>query len=280
MLAHSSGSSSTVGTHPQGGSMTDTANVTGRPFALTEGGPAFRIEKRLKLVGENAPLIIRRAFFSIVLTWIPLFICSALQGLAFGERVPVPFARDFAVHARFLLTVPLFFCAEAFLGPHLAQAARHFVTSGLVLEKDYPKFDEAINQGLKWRDSVIVEAVFVALAYVFTFSANRSLAVHVSTWRHLVTDSGSTLTWAGWWFSAFCAPLFQFLALRWTWRIFLWAQFLWRMSKLNLQLIPTHPDEAGGLAFVGEAQRLFGILLFAYSITVSGVLANSVIYDK
>ena len=44
--------------------------------------------------------------------------------------------------------------------------------------------------------------------------------------------------------------------------------------------MPTHPDEAAGLAFVGGAQRHFGVVLLAYSIAVAGVLANSVIYDK
>jgi hypothetical protein len=68
--------------------------------------------------------------------------------------------------------------------------------------------------------------------------------------------------------------------LRWLWRFLLWAQFLWRTSRLNLQLTPTHPDEAGGLAFVGESQRFFGLILFAYSAAVAGVLANEVIYDR
>lgn len=52
------------------------------------------------------------------------------------------------------------------------------------------------------------------------------------------------------------------------------------MSKLNLVLVPTHPDEAGGLAFTGSAQRYFGIVLLAYSIAVSGVAAERVVYDK
>jgi hypothetical protein len=62
--------------------------------------------------------------------------------------------------------------------------------------------------------------------------------------------------------------------------LFLWSQFLWRMSKLKLNLMPTHPDEAGGLAFVGEAQRFFGVIVFAYSAAAAGVLANGVIYDR
>jgi hypothetical protein len=52
------------------------------------------------------------------------------------------------------------------------------------------------------------------------------------------------------------------------------------MSKLKLNLMPTHPDEAGGLAFVGEAQRFFGIVVFAYSFAAAGILANGVIYDR
>jgi hypothetical protein len=52
------------------------------------------------------------------------------------------------------------------------------------------------------------------------------------------------------------------------------------MNNLELQLVPTHPDEAGGLAFVGESQRFFGVVLLAYSIAVAGVLANGVLYDR
>jgi len=52
------------------------------------------------------------------------------------------------------------------------------------------------------------------------------------------------------------------------------------MSKLNLKLIPTHPDEAAGLAFVGEAHQFFSIILFAVSIATAGVLADDIVYDN
>jgi hypothetical protein len=74
-------------------------------------------------------------------------------------------------------------------------------------------------------------------------------------------------------------PFFWFLIMRWLWRLFLWFQFLGRVSKLDMQLFPTHPDEAGGLGFVGGAQRFFGIILFAFSLASSGVLARSIVYD-
>jgi hypothetical protein len=260
--------------------MDDTVSGNHPKLLLTEGGPIYRLEVRLGLIRADSPRIVRRAFLSILVTWIPLLVLSALQHGAAGHLVQVPFLRDFAVHARFLLSVPLLLLAEAILGPRLAHAAEHFVESGLVIQQDYEKFDTAIVRGLKWCDSTVAEALLIVLAYVLTVFSLVSMAIHVSTWYVLKTSSGNMLTWSGWWFVVFCVPLFQFLAIRWLWRLFLWAQFLWRMKNLKLQLIPTHPDEAAGLGFVGETQRFFGIILLAYSISVAGVLANGVLYDK
>jgi hypothetical protein len=260
--------------------MTDQALTNQPMLLLTEGGPTYRIEKRLGLIRENSPCIMRRTFLSILLTWVPLLALSALQGTAVGHHVAMPFLRDFAVHARFILSVPLLIFAEVILGPHLGHASVHFIHSGLVLEEDFKRFDSAVEQGLRWRDSTVAELLLALLAYILAITSLKSMAVQASTWH--VAHSGSTvsLTWAGWWFVLFCVPLFQFLTLRWLWRLFLWGQFLWRMSKLNLNLIPTHPDEAAGLAFVGEAHRYFSMILFAVSIATASVLANDIVYDN
>jgi hypothetical protein len=52
-----------------------------------------------------------------------------LQGTAVGHPVAMPFLRDFAVHARFILAVPLLIFAEVILGPHLGHASVHFIHS-------------------------------------------------------------------------------------------------------------------------------------------------------
>jgi len=41
--------------------------------------------------------------------------------------------------------------------------------------------------------------------------------------------------------------LFRFLVFRWTWKLVLWYWFIWRVSRLDLRLIPGHPDRDGGL---------------------------------
>ena len=249
-----------------------------RRFLLTDGGPSHRLEVRLGLIRADPAGIVRRSSLCILVTWLPLLLLSALQGNAIGHRVGIPFLGDFAAHARFLLAVPLLLAATV-LGPWLADAASQFVDAGLVTAEEFQRFDAAIDRGLKWRDSGAAELVLVLLGYALSVTNLTSMAVHVSTWYALRTDSGITVTWAGWWLVLFCVPLMQFLILRWLWRSFLWAQFLWRMNRLKLQLVPIHPDQAAGLAFVGEVQQYFALVLFAFSIAVAGVLANGIVYD-
>jgi hypothetical protein len=260
--------------------MEPTSSPTSRPFLLMEGGPLFSIEKRVGLIKERVPRTKRRAVVAALLTWVPLLALSAIGGRAFGHTVPVSFIRDFSAYSRFLLAVPLLLLAENIIGPRIAQAASHFVQSGVVIEKDFGKFDKLVELGLHARDSIIAEVVLVVLVYVTTIIGFKETAVHATTWYATHTETGSSLTMAGWWLLGFCTPLYQFLIYRWLWRLFLWFHFLTRIRNLDLQLFPTHPDEAGGLGFVGDSQRFFGILLFAISIGSTGVLANDIVYDK
>jgi hypothetical protein len=252
-----------------------------RPFLLMEGGPLFRIERRVGLIRANTPFTIRRAILAACLTWLVLLILSALQGGALGKAVSIPFLHDFSTYSRFLVGVPLLLMAEIVLGPRIAEATKFFLIAGIVKREDFQAFDDAVESGLRLRDSVVVELMIALLSYLVSFYASQRLAVSTSTWHSIPSESGGfTRTWAGWWLILFCTPLMHFLVFRWLWRIFLWFRFLSKVSRLNLQLFPTHPDQAGGLGFVGEAQRFFGILVFAYSCGITGVVANQVLYAK
>lgn len=248
------------------------------PFLLMQGGPLYRIERRIGLVRENSPLTIHRAVFAACITWLPLLVFTLLRGTALGN-VRIPFLHDFSAYSRFLLGVPLLLLTELILAPRIAGAAEHFLLSGIVQPKDYAHFDGAVEKGLRLRDSVLAEIIIVTLSYAATFLNYHQFAVHASTWYSIDEGNGSfVLTGAGWWLLLVSVPLLQFLTLRWFWRIFLWFRFLGTVSKLDLRLFPTHPDKAGGLGFIGEAQRFFALLFFAYSCAVTGVLANEVIY--
>jgi hypothetical protein len=67
--------------------------------------------------------------------------------------------------------------------------------------------------------------------------------------------------------------LYEFLLFRWYFRLFIWAQFLWRVSRLDLDLKPTHPDKVGGLGFVGTSVFAFSPIAAANGVLVAGFLA-------
>jgi hypothetical protein len=260
--------------------MATESSRTNRPFLLMEGGPLFSLEQRIGSVRKKAPLTKRRALYSILITWVPLFVLSLIQGTAIGRSLPVPFLRDFSAYTRFLIAVPLFLLAENILGPRIADTSEHFVTSNIILAPDYDLFDEAVARGLRRRDSKTAEIVIAIIAIALSIGGFTATAVHATTWYAMQSSTGRSLTWAGWWFICIALPMYHFLAIRWLWRLFLWFQFLAAMNKLNLQLFPTHPDQAGGIGFVGEAQRFFGILIFASSCATAGIIANEIVYNK
>jgi hypothetical protein len=101
------------------------------------------------------------------------------------------------------------------------------------------------------------------------------LPLAVSTWR--ATPAGDP-TWAGWWYHLVSLPMFQFLFWRWCWRLVIWSYLLWRISRLDLQLIPTHPDAAGGLAVLGVAHVDLAPFAFAGCAVLSASYAEQMLY--
>src|SRR5262249_10142960 len=73
-------------------------------------------------------------------------------------------------------------------------------------------------------------------------------------------------------------PAFQFILLRWYFRILIWARFLWQVSRLELALIPTHPDRLGGLGFLANTAFAFIPLLMAHGAMLAGLLANRIFH--
>src|SRR5262245_65066600 len=86
------------------------------------------------------------------------------------------------------------------------------------------------------------------------------------------------LSLAGMWYMFVSVPCFQFLLLRWYFRIFIWARFLWQTSRLELALVPTHPDRLGGLGFLANTAFAFTPLLTAHGAMLAGLIANRIFH--
>jgi hypothetical protein len=247
-------------------------------FSLTEGGPGTAFMKRLRLIHpEMGTGSARTALILMALIWLPLCVLCLIEGLAFGG-VKLPFFYDFAAHTRFLLAVPVLVLADIPVGARLRQVVRHFLTAGLIREKDLSKFGGVLLDTLRFRDARAAELTLLVLAYVGTYNAVSGFTLQSgSTW--FKAQPGHGLTLVGYWYAFVALPIFQFLMLRWVYRMVVWSRFLWKISKFDLLFTPTHPDAAGGLAFIGKGLIPFGVILFALSAVVSSGIASRILFS-
>ena len=117
-------------------------------------------------------------------------------------------------------------------------------------------------------------------AYAITLSgAALKLAAESSSWLVTVGSDGAGLTVAGWWCALVSSPLFWFLLLRWLWRHAVWGLPLRDLARLELRLVATHPDGAGGLAFIGQYPNAFAALVLAMSCVLGAAIAQTLLHD-
>jgi len=244
---------------------------------IFDGGPPLRLEKSLGLVKPNERRTVRRAVLTVLIAWAPLFIISAVESLALGENKLGSLIGDLTAVSRYLIVAPLFILAEEGTIFRLGQIARHFVDAGIITALDRPRFEGIVAQARRLLDSVTVEVLVVALAYLAMIILMRVFPDQDIPLWHKAGDSGRGYSWAGWWHALVSAPIFLVLLLGWLWRILIWGLFLFRVSRLDLQLVPAHPDLVGGLQFVGLSLRAFLVLSFAISTSVAGGVAYRVL---
>ena len=245
-------------------------------FSVVIGGPVYDFLMRHGIVRLRLPNVMRRVGAFVAITWLPLFFLSLTGGVAFGDKVRIPLLYDFAVNGRLLLALPLMLLAEIVIDPAIRSAVQEFIQSGLVQETEFPGFETVLQKIQALRDSAIPDLAMLVLAFfpVFLFQHEWSLNA-VSSWH----TNGQVLTTAGWWYATISAPLFRFLVYRWLFRYFVWALLLWKLSKVNLHLMPTHPDKVAGLGFLALSQAKTGILFCAFACGFAGNVANTMVHE-
>ncbi|HET9385352.1 MAG TPA: hypothetical protein VFO67_09405 [Gemmatimonadales bacterium] len=246
-------------------------------FSVVLGGPLFQLFRKAHLAGDALELMTQRVIAVVALNWVPLLILTTIQGLALGTKVVVPFLYDIEAQARILLFLPLLVGAELIVHQRLRPVASQFLQRGLIPAQARPQFEAALASAMRLRNSVVAELAMIALVYVWLALVWRQYsALDVATWYATPTGDGRTLSPAGYWYVAFTLPLTQFLLLRWYYRLFIWARFLWQVSRINLRLVPTHPDRLGGLGFLGGAIAAFSVLGVAHGAFISGWIASRI----
>lgn len=229
-------------------------------FSLVKGGPLYRTECRLHLESPRRASVLWRMLAFALLAWLPLLVLTLPRG---GTALRSLFA-GLQLHAQLLLALPVLVAAEPYIDGRITEAARQFLVSRLVGVGSRPAFEQSARAAMRWRDSNLAEACLLIASFALSFRSGLDLH---REWAVAGAEGGPSL--AGWWYLVVSKPLFQFLALRWVWRGVLWTGFLFRISRLPLALMPTHPDATGGLGFLPICQTSFAPVVFALSVVMS-----------
>jgi hypothetical protein len=249
-------------------------------FSLVLGGPLYQLMRRAHITDDALALVRRRTILIALLAWLPLLALSVLEGHALGGSVAVPFLRDVEVHLRFLVTLPLLIVAELVVHQRMRFVVTQFQERRLIPASASGSFEAAIAGALRLRNSVVAEVGMIAFVYLVGISWiwRHYLTLATPTWYATPADAGMTLSLSGMWFGYVSLPMFQFLLLRWYYRIFIWTRFLWKVSRIDLSLLPTHPDRAGGLGFLSNTAYAFVPLAAAHGAMLAGLIANRIFY--
>jgi hypothetical protein len=246
-------------------------------FSLVLGDPVFRFFRKARLSGDHLELLHRRLITITAIAWVPLLLLNSLgsQAASIGR---LSFLHDVEVQARFLVALPVLIAAELIVHSRTRPVVRRFVERGIVTEEDLPRFKAAIEAAARLRNSPPVEVALVISIYTLgLWLWNSRFGIGSPTW-YAMPGGRWNLTPAGYWYVFVSIPILQFLLLRWYVRFFIWYRLLWQVSRLNLHLVPIHPDHRAGLAFLGKSAYAFGPILFAQGAMLAGLVASRVLY--
>jgi len=248
-------------------------------FSLVLGGPLFQLLRRAHLSDDSLKLVRQRIIVIAGLAWLPLLVLAALDGQVLAGGA-VPFLGDVEVHVRFLVAMPLLILAELVVHQRMRPLLQQFLERNLIPENMMPRFEAAITSAFRLRNSALAEVLMIAIVYGVGILIvwRQYVALDTSTWYATAFDGESKLSLAGMWYGYVSLPIFQFLLCRWYFRLFVWTRFLWQVSRMELSLIPTHPDRVGGLGFLSSTVYAFVPLAVAHGALLAGLLANRIFF--
>lgn len=223
------------------------------------GGPLYKISQRLRLLGETTNGFSLGLAIGLSL-WLPLF------GLAVFEELTHHLfsVAILGAHVRLLVAIPLFFFCEALVSRRVGDFVRFLVSSEIVPPQEVPSLRREITRIVRWKDFWIPDfACLIAATAMSLWAAQLPLFGGTTVYDPSRAIAAGSM--AADWYWYICLTAFRFLVFRWVWHIALWWIFLWRLSRLRLHLVPTHPDGVAGLGYLELVQGYFAPLTFAIS---------------
>jgi hypothetical protein len=255
------------------------AQATVPEFSLIRGGPFYQVRKAIGIVPGKGDGLAARTAMLVAIIWLPIIIGAFAEKRLLPGEGSDPLLLHFGVHARALIAIPLLIFAEKAMERVVPPIVRQFTMAGLVIGRTSDEFGQIVRKAEALRDSVwgnvlVAGAMLASIVFPFAVPATGDEVA----WAISGHGTDARIGFAGWWALYFARPVFVGLLALWVWRLFVGWQLIRWISTLDLELVPTHPDQSGGLGFVEQVSIADAWLVLAISVILAGRWAHEVLY--
>ncbi len=255
------------------------AVATTQPIAddlsLIRGGLFYRVQRAARLMEEERWHFGRRVILAVAITWLPLLLMTWL----FNPQGFSTLLRDYRVYARLLIAIPVLLIGQVLMETRFRMIVSHVLEAGLLDEDGLRQLSHVIAELRRLRDSIVPELIVIVLAYVHTAVIWHSRVATAPAWA--VYHHGGTVHVmpAGLYFGLVSQMVYQVLLGLGLWKWLLWALFLFRLSRMKLKLVATHPDGHGGLGFLGLSPLGLAPIAFAAASVIGSTWRYQILYE-
>jgi hypothetical protein len=241
--------------------------------SLVRGGPFYRLQEALGLIRQDHWNLGRRIGLLVTISYVPLLVITAITNF----HALHSFLTDYRVSSRLLVAVPALLLGEVYMESRFRAVWFHVRRAGILNPADLAHMDNVVATLERVREAYFAEMAVLLLLIVHTITSYRGL-IDATPWLAHGSAPDLQLTAAGWYTLIVSAPLFQFLLGLGLWTWLLWTYFAFQLSRRNLRLVATHPDEHGGLGFLGLTASAFAPVAFAASSVIGATWRYDIIH--
>ncbi len=240
--------------------------------------------KLTSLILSNDEPTSKRILILCGIAWLPLVLLTLIEGTLYATDITIPFIKDVEAYVRGLIIIPMLVMADNVVEPMMGKTMLYLRSSGVVPEAEQGRMERASKHvayliNAKWMQ-VILALIAIAVSWLLHADyIDMWKERNVTSWALHLDDGEVEETFAGMWFLLVTAPMVSFLLYRWMWRFIVWSYFLFRVSRLKLELFASHSDQAGGLGIIGYGQNLFGFIFFIMATLLSSELSSNLLYE-
>lgn len=243
-------------------------------LSLFSVGPFHQLQVFLRLLRPPSSNLPRRVTAILAIVWLPLVIITALTHMDQLSGL----LRDYIVYSRMVLAVPALLIGQLAMDGRFRTLVTHVRDAGLLDNDEEQKLDGLIAKLKRPRDSALAEIIILALVAVELLAVGPTRVARGSSWATM-GGAGGRIAPAGWYYLIVSVPIYQFLLMLNVWKWVVWSYLLFRLSRMHLQLVATHPDEHGGLGFLGLAPAGFIPTAVALATTIGGAWRYEILHD-